>query len=116
MGFKIINSREYREMCERAAFLQSDIDEKNRELEVKEEAMKKLKKQIVQLQGCLEETKTALKDVKDNYDALFNEFNELKAAKPEVISFESDANEPVPVAAVSKPRRGRKPRVKKDSK
>lgn len=129
MGFKIINSREYREVCERVAFLESDLDEKNRELELKDEAIKRMKKEIVQMEGHLNETKNALKELKENYDAMFNEFNELKAAKPEVINFVPDADKPVveetvlkvdgeeaPVATVSKPRRGRKPRAKKDSK
>lgn len=129
MGFKIINSREYREVCERVAFLESDLDEKNRELELKDEAIKRMKKEIVQMEGHLNETKAALKELKENYDAMFNEFNELKAAKPEVINFVPDADKPVveetvlkvdgeeaPVATVSKPRRGRKPRAKKDSK
>lgn len=129
MGFKIINSREYREVCERVAFLESDLDEKNRELELKDEAIKRMKKEIVQMEGHLNETKDALKELKENYDAMFNEFNELKAAKPEAINFVPDTDKPVveetvlkvdgeeaPVATVSKPRRGRKPRAKKDSK
>lgn len=129
MGFKIINSREYREVCERVAFLESDLDEKNRELELKDEAIKRMKKEIVQMESHLNETKDALKELKQNYDAMFNEFNELKAAKPEVINFVPDTDKPVveetvlkvdgeeaPVATVSKSRRGRKPRAKKDSK
>ncbi len=121
MGFKIINSREYREVCERVAFLESDIDRKNRELEVKDEAIKRLKKEIVQLEDHLKETKSALLELKGNYDAMFNEFNELKAAKPEVINFVPDTDKPVvedaaPAATVNKPKRVRMPRTKKDSK
>lgn len=122
--FKIINSREYREVCERVAFLESDIDEKNRELEVKEETINRLKKEIVQLEGHLKEVKSTLKEVQGNYEAMFNELNELKAAKPEVISFAQDEEkhdlktegETATFATVSKPRRGRKPRAKKESK
>lgn len=122
--FKIINSREYREVCERVAFLESDIDEKNRELEVKEETINRLKKEIVQLEEHLKEVKSTLKEVQGNYEAMFNELNELKAAKPEVISFAQDEEksdlktegETAAFATVSKPRRGRKPRSKKESK
>lgn len=129
MGFKIINSREYREVCERVAFLESDLDEKNRELELKETTIKRLKKEIVQLEGHLNEVKSTLKELQGNYEAMFNELNELKAAKPEVINFVPDEVKPVyeetvlkvegesaNIATVSKPRRGRKPRAKKDSK
>lgn len=54
MGFKFINSREYRELCERIAFVEADLKEakdalakKERELEVKNENIKQLKKDIV---------------------------------------------------------------------
>lgn len=127
--FKIINSREYREVCERVAFLESDLDEKNRELEAKEETINRLKKEIVQLEGHLKEVKSTLKELQGNYEAMFNELNELKAAKPEVISFAQDEEKPTyeetvlkvegessNIATVSKPRHGRKPRAKKESK
>lgn len=124
MGFKIINSREYREVCERVAFLESDLDKKNRELETKEETINRLKKEIVQLEGHLKEVKSTLKELQGNYEAMFNELNELKSAKPEVISFVPDEEksdlktegETATFATVSKPRCGRKPRAKKESK
>ena len=128
MGFKIINSREYREVCERVAFLESDIDSKNRELEIKEENIKRLKKEIVQLQNHIDKTEamsrhadelrdSALKEV----DALRNEVERLKmhaVAKKEVINFEPE--EPASKAedkpvVTAKPKRGRS-RVKKDNK
>lgn len=54
MGFKFINSREYRELCERIAFLEADVNEKQerlinaeRELENSNSMIKQLKKTIV---------------------------------------------------------------------
>ena len=136
MGFKIINSREYREVCERVAFLESDLDDKNRELELKEESIKRLKKEVVQLQDCLAKVKDDLRQSDELHGQarleiaeLRNQLAELKSPKPEVINFVPDEAKPIyeetvlqaegesaNSATVSKPRRGRKPRAKKDSK
>jgi len=144
MGFKIINSREYREVCERVAFLESEIDGKNRDLEVKEESIKRLKKDIVALDGRLaaregeiKQLTEALKhsnDLRDNalkeVDALHEEVARLKSSlpsKPVNIDFTQEKERPEdtrlhiegerePMATVRKPRVPRKPRAKKESK
>jgi len=115
MGFKIINSREYREVCERVAFLESDIDEKNRELEAKDETIKRLKKEIVQIQGYLEEVKNDLKSAQASYNVLHLEFEQLKSAKPERIDFVPDET-PAAKPEAKKPRPARKPSPRKGDK
>ena len=125
MGFKIINSREYREVCERVAFLESDIDGKNRELEVKDEAIKRLKKEIVQLQDNLAKNKEELRrsdelhgQARLEVSELRNRIAELESRKPEVINFVPDKAERTEVKVEGKkaPRPQKKPRTKKDSK
>ena len=118
MGFKIINSREYREVCERVAFLESDIDEKNRELEVKDETINRLKKNIIQLEDCIEKLKSEKKHLSDlrdgaiaDMDKLQQEVDRLKAEKREPITFVHD-EEKKPIT--KKPRPARKPMPKKD--
>lgn len=115
MGFKIINSREYREVCERVAFLESDIEEKNRELEVKDETIKRLKKEIVQIQGYLEEVKNDLKSTQAGYNDLLKEFEQLKSAKPERIDFVPD-EAPAAKSEAKKPRPASKPSPRKGDK
>lgn len=125
MGFKIINSREYREVCERVAFLESDIDGKNRELEVKDEAIKRLKKELVQLQDNLAKNKEELRrsdelhgQARLEVSELRNRIAELESRKPAVINFVHDEAEKTEVKVEEKktPRPQKKPRTKKDSK
>lgn len=116
--FKIINSREYREMCERVAFLESALNDKDREIEVRDETIKTLKKQIVGLDEHAEQLKSSLRhaeELRDNalkeVDRLNDEVNRLKSkpAKPEPISFEEKAT-------AKRPRPARKPAPKKENK
>lgn len=115
MGFKIINSREYREVCERVAFLESDIDEKNRELEVKEETIKKLKSEVVKLTDGLDNLKSSLVELKAKNDAMRVELEQFKDATGSQAEA-APAEVATPVEVAKKPRAPRKPRAKKDSK
>ena len=101
MGFKFINSREYREMCEKIAFLEAEIIEKAREIELKHETIMKLKRQVVSLtteNGLLNER---LDEAEGKKKA---KTEKAKADKPSV---KNDA-EPAERKPVKRPRAPRK--------